>query len=348
MDTKQAQIKHGKETKLWTGSDLENRSDWLFPATSDESSHLVDMARSVRQTLGDDPNDILKLKSSDFDLGPWGDRLRSIMEEVRDGYGIALYRGLPIDDLTLHETAIIYWAMGLAVGQPMSNNPEGDMIGHVVDAGKDYNDPKHRGYQTNVTMDYHCDQSDVVTLLCINTAKSGGLSKLASSRAVYRELLDRRPDLVDVLSRPFCWTKHSEKDDTEKSYYDSPVFNFKDDILSTSFGPKHMEKGHALPEAPDITSQQQEAIDVMSDIAEELHGEMQLERGDVQFANNYTVLHTRTGFEDWPEPERRRTLWRLWLSVPDFLPRTPYSEQWRNGVNLNSMKKRIVLAYVDS
>ena len=347
MEVKQPQVERDTKSKLWTGSDLDGCSDWFFRATSDESDHVVDMARSMRRLLGDDPDEILKIKRSDFDLGPLGERLKSIMNEVRDGFGIALYRGLPIDELTLHELAIVYWVIGLTIGQPMSNNPEGDMIGHVVDAGKDFNDPRHRGYQTNVTMDYHCDQSDVVTLLCINTAKSGGLSKLASSRAIYSELMNRRPDLVEILSHPFCWTKHSEKEDTEVNYYESPVFNFNDGILSTSFGPKHMEKGHALPEAPDITDQQQEAIDLMSEIAEELHGEMQLERGDIQFANNYTVLHTRTGFEDWSEPERRRTLWRLWLSVPDFLPGTPYSEQWRNGVNLNHKKNRIVLEYTD-
>jgi len=329
----------------WSGKELEGRDDWLYESTSTETDHLVDMARLLSQRLGDDTSQLMGLGAADFDLGPFGDRLNEIMVQVRDDTGVALYRGLPMDDLSLMEAAIIYWSMGVTLGLPMSNNPEGDMIGHVLDAGKDFNDPKHRGYQTNVTMDYHCDQTDVVTLLCINTAKSGGLSKMASSIEIYKEILRRRPDVAEVLCQPYCWTKHAEKDSDEANYYESPVFNFKEGVMSTSFGPQHMIKGHNLPEVPDMTPAQMKAIDFMSNLAEELHAEMQLERGDIQFANNYTVLHTRNEFEDWPDKVRRRTLWRLWLSIPDFLPSTPYSEQWALGVNLTGIKRRIELVY---
>lgn len=332
------------DSAIWRGTELDTHG-WKFTAQDAETNHLVDLARRIAATLGDDPNRLLKMSQADFDLGPFAERLDAIMEVVRDGAGIALYRGLPMDDLSLLETAVIYWGMGLHLGTPMSNNPEGDMIGHVVDTGKDYNDPRHRGYQTNAKMDYHCDQTDMVALLCVQTAKSGGMSKIASSPAVHNELLRRRPDLVEVLTQPYCWTKHNEKNTGESNYYESPVFNFLDGVLCTSFGPKHMDKGHLLPEARDMTAAQREAIDVMEGVAEEFHAEMELLRGDIQFANNYTILHTRTEFEDWPEIERRRTLWRLWMSVPGFRPSTPYSEEWARGVNLNKTNERIALVY---
>ena len=106
-----------------------------------------------------------------------------------------------------------------------------------------------------------------------------------------------------------------------------------------------MEKGHALPEAPDMLPQQREAIAYMEQIAEDFHAEIELKRGDIQFANNYNILHTRTGFEDWPELERKRVLWRLWLSVSNFLPQTPYSAQWAKGVNLAETERRLALVY---
>ena len=329
----------------WSGADLLGRSDWRFAATGGETAHLADMARAAAGRLNGDPNRLLKASASDFDPGPFAGTLAAMLDRLRDGPGVALYRGLPLDDLTPLEAASVYWGIGLHLGAAQSNNPDGDMIGHVLDAGRDYDDPRHRGYQTKATMDYHCDQTDAVGLLCIRTAKSGGLSKIVSSVRLYNEVLRRRPDLLGVLAEPYCWTKHGETDADERPFYESPVFNFLDGRLCTAFGPQHMIKGHALPEAPDMTPGQREAVAFVEALAEEHHAAMHFERGDIQFLNNYTALHTRTAFEDWPEPERKRVLWRLWLRIPDFRPATPYSAQWAGGVRLSETRKQIRLVY---
>ena len=329
----------------WTGAGLEARTDWRFAATAAETAHLVDMARAGAARLDGDPDRLLATARADFDLGPFAGRVDAMLDSLRDGPGIALYRGLPMDDLSPIEVATVYWAMGLHMGVPRSNNPEGDMIGHVLDAGREYGHPRHRGYQTAATMDYHCDQTDAVALLCIHTAKSGGLSKIASTVRLHNEVLRRRPDLLDALTRPFCWTKHGEMNPGEMPYFESPVFNFHDGRLSTAFGPQHIMKGHALAEAPDMTPVQREAIDFVSELAEEHHADMEFRRGDIQILNNYTAIHTRTEFEDWPEPERKRVLWRLWLSIPDFRPPTPYSVQWSRGVSPEGTRQQIRLVY---
>ena len=329
----------------WTGAELNARTDWRFEATAAETAHLVDMARSAAARLDGDPNRLLETARSDFDLGRFAERVEAMLDRLRHGPGIALYRGLPMDELSPIEAAAVYWAMGLHMGTIRSNNPEGDMIGHVLDAGREYGHPQHRGYQTAATMDYHCDQTDAVALLCIHTAKSGGLSKIASTVRLYNEVLQQRPDLLDALTRPFCWTKHGEMSAGETPYFESPVFNFQDGRLSTAFGPQHIMKGHALPEAPDMTPRQREAIDFVSALAEEHHADMEFRRGDIQILNNYTAIHTRTEFEDWPEPERKRVLWRLWLSIPDFRPPTPYSTQWSRGVSPEGTRQQIRLVY---
>jgi TfdA family taurine catabolism dioxygenase TauD len=43
-----------------------------------------------------------------------------------------------------------------------------------------------------------------------------------------------------------------------------------------------------------------------------------LERGEMIVINNYTVMHARTQFANFPEPERQRRLARLWLDAPGF------------------------------
>jgi hypothetical protein len=37
---------------------------------------------------------------------------------------------------------------------------------------------------------------------------------------------------------------------------------------------------------------------------------------DLQFANNYAVLHSRTEFQDASDPAMRRRMLRLWLKMP--------------------------------
>ncbi|MSQ74006.1 MAG: TauD/TfdA family dioxygenase [Betaproteobacteria bacterium] len=327
----------------WTGSELAARNDWMHRLSGGEIASLKAMAVKTRDRFGSDPNSLLRTTVWDFDLGEFAGPLGNIKTALRDGLGLTLVRGLPIDDLTSFETAAIYWGIGRHLGHAVTNNPIGDMIGHVVDLGKDYANPQHRGYQTNAAMDYHSDHANIVGLLCMQTAKSGGISKLTSSIAVYNEVLRRRRDLIEELSQPYCWTKHAEVNPHENPYYESPVFNFLDGYLCTSFGSKHMEKGHALPGAPPMTARQFEALQLTKAVCEELHYAMVFEPGDMQFLNNSVVLHSRTDFQDWPEPSRKRRLWRLWLAAPDMRPLTPFSRQWRHGIRVEGTIERVVL-----
>ena len=327
----------------WTGADLAANPRWIFPLEDEDIGALRDMARSVRTRIGDDPNKLLALPSGAFDLGAFAPKVAAIRRELKDGLGAALLRRLPMEGMDLLEAATIYWGIGTHLGVACSNNPEGDMLGHVTDLGKTQKDPSSRGYQTREEMAFHCDQSTLVGLLCVRTPQSGGLSKIASSVAVYNEMLRRAPEAVALLSGTFCWTKHGEKDARSLDYYESPVFNFLDGKLCTAFGPTHILKGHQLPGVAPLTTAQRDALQLAKDIAEELHYSMTLQLGDMQFLNNMVAMHTRTEYEDWPEPQRKRLLWRLWLVAPDIRPSTPYIRQWGDGVRVSSTCERIVL-----
>ena len=328
----------------WRGGELAARTGWFLRLDDGEIGDLFAMCRAVRTVVGEDPDRLIDFPPDVFDLGRFADRLPHIRRELKDGAGVVMLRGLPVGDMEPIDAAIAYWAIGRQLGKPMSNNPQGDLIGHVTDLGKDYRDPEVRGYQTRATMDYHCDQCTVVGLLCVHTAKSGGTSKIASSVAVYNDLLARRPDLVPVLTKPLCWSKHGEVDAGEAAYYESPVFNFLDGYLCTSFGPAHILKGHDLPGTPTLTDAQLEALRVAEDLAEENRYELDFEVGDIQFLNNFVMLHTRNEYEDWPERERKRLLWRLWLADDTLRPPTAYALQWRRGVRLSNTAGRIRLS----
>lgn len=325
----------------WRGPELDRHPAWRQRFEARDIADLLAMSRAIRERIGDDPDGLTGLPREAFDLGAFAPKLRTIRDTLASGPGVVLLRGLPLDQMERLDAAIIYWAIGRHMGDAVVNNPDGDLIGHVTDLGKDYSDPNVRGYQTSTTMDFHCDQSTIVGLLCVETAKTGGTSMVASSVAIYNAMLAQRPDLVAVLEQPYYWTKHGEADPDDAPWYQSPVFNFLDGKLCTSLGPMHMIKGHALPGAPEMTDLQREAIDLAALLAADMRYEMVLKKGDIQFANNFVIVHTRDEYEEWPG--RKRLLWRLWLVNDDVRPPTDYALQWRNGAAVAETRGRIRL-----
>ncbi len=328
---------------VWTGAEMASRSDWIHVLTPTELDSLHAMARGARRITGDEPNALTALRRDDLDLGAFAGPMAGIFRQIRDGRGFQLIRGLPVQDWERLDLAIVYWAMGLRIGTPIENNPEGDMIGHVTDLGKDYDNPQHRGYQTSAHMLFHSDQTDVVTLLCLQTSRSGGESKVVSSLAVHNELVRRRPDLAAELAGEFYWTKHGEVPAGETPWYRLAVFSYVDGYLSVAGGRTHIVKGHALPGTPPLTAAQTEALDLMAEINEELHLSMDFEPGDIQILNNHVTTHSRTAYEDWPEPEHRRRLWRLWLRNPDLRPRAATYGERTSGICGLATAPRVVL-----
>lgn len=306
---------------VWTGAELSGRDDWIYTLNSNDLAALANLARQVRTDIGDDANKLLEIDTSDMDLGTFGAPMAEVFHQLKDGRGFQLIRGMPVSEWDRLDLAIAYWAMGLKIGTPLSNNPDGDMIGHVTDMGLDYENPNHRGYQTSAHMLFHTDQCDVVSLLCLQTAKTGGQSKIVSAPAVHNEMIRRRPDLVAELTSDMFWTKHGEVTPGEDPWYKMAVFNYIDGYLTTAGGYKHIEKGHALPGNPPLTAAQKEAFALLAEINEEIHLAMSFEIGDIQLLNSHVTMHSRTAYEDWPDPEKRRRLWRLWLRNPDLRPR---------------------------
>ncbi len=325
----------------WVGKQLTSQTGWRHTLTAVEISGLTDMAAEISAVINGDSNQLLKLPAEAFDLGSFAAKIQDLYTGLKQRSGVVMIHGLPVDTLTPLEIATIYWGIGRHLGNAMPNNPQGDMIGHVTDVGQTQSDANSRGYQTREAMDYHCDQSDIVGLLCMRTAKSGGISKVASSVAMYNTLVREYPEYAEALAATLYWTKHGEFAAGDKPYYTSPVFNFFNGQLCTSFGPKHIIKGHQLPGVPELTTLQRAALTTAEDITDQQRFDIELKVGDMQFLNNYVVLHTRSAYEDYEEPSRKRLLWRLWLMNNDLRPRTGYSQQWQRGVNTGSDNARI-------
>lgn len=329
---------------IWTGPEISRQQQWLYVLEPDEIAALKAMAAEVRPSLRGDADTLLTLPIDVFKFEAFAERLSMLYQELKSGVGLALIKGLPVGELELLDIATIYWAIGLHLGKATPNNPQGDMLGHITDLGKTQKDANSRGYQTREAMDYHCDQADIVGLMCLRTAASGGVSKVSSSIGMYNELLATRPDYAEALTQELYWSKMGEFGDGEDPYYRSPVFNFLNGKCCISFGPKHIEKGHDLAGVPALTQLQRDAIRTAENIADNQRFEMILEPGDMQFLNNYVVLHTRSAYKDHDDPDKKRLLWRLWLMNPDLRPRTGYTNNFIAGVGTGRQRSQIRLS----
>lgn len=327
----------------WNGEAMA-RHPWYRQLSAEELDALEQMVDKVRPQVGDDPNALLSMRPADFSVGAFARVLQEVDFDLRHGKGFSVIGTLPVHRWTPVETLIAYWGIGCQLGDPLASNAAGDMIGHVVDLGRDYGQANIRGYDTNVKLSYHVDQCDVVGLLCLRPAREGGESKLVSSAAVHNEILRRRPDLLAALKAPLFFSWMGEEAPGQERFYKAPVFDFVDGHFHCAAGVNHIRKGHALPGAPVLTEAQTEALQMFEAVCEELEFSMRFAPGDIQFLNNGLVAHTRTDFTDWPERARRRHLLRIWLQVPTLHRGAAYFENWRDGVTPRDNHRTIRLS----
>jgi len=317
----------------WTSAELGASTAWQIRLTEAERAELDQALAHVRkQKLS-----ILEVTKADFPLRSLAQKLAGVRREILEGRGFVLLRGVPVERYDRLEAAIAYWGIGLHIGYPVCQNARGEMIGHVIDLGARsayknplaetaattmFLHPKHRSYMSNERLSYHTDFADVIGLLCLHGAKSGGESKIVSSIAIHNEILRRRPDLLRVLYRPYWVDRRGEIPAGAKPYYPMPIFSLFGGKLTTYYAGGHMKTTAQFAELPPMSAAQKEAMTLVDEIANDpaFHLSMVMERGDLQFINNHTVLHSRTAYEDYPERERARHLLRLWLVTPAGRP----------------------------
>ncbi len=306
----------------WYGPDIVNRShEWLHRL---DAAEVADVNQAVAALIeGGTP--ILDVDRENFPLPNLGPVLDAIQDDVVNGRGFVLIRGLPVDTYSIEEAALAYFGIGAYFGWAIPQNAKGHVLGHVRDIGLDPNNPEHRVYGTRARHLYHTDSCDIVGLLCLRTAKSGGQSKIASSVTVYNEMLKRRPDLVEVMAQPFYLDRKGEIPEGKGPYYQMPIFNTYGGYLTTTYSRDFITAAQRFDEVPRLTDEQVEAMDLADELAgsDEIRLDMDFRPGDIQFLHNHQMLHSRTPYQDYPEPERKRHLLRLWLAPPNSRPLPP-------------------------
>ncbi len=302
----------------WMARDLATTQQWIHHLSPAEADALHEtLVAAQRAGLSFDT-----LTQENFPLPSLRPTFDKVLEQLEQGLGFFVIRGLPTERYTKADLRLMYWGIGLHIGTAVTQSSRGDMLGDVRDFGVDTFSKKGRGYMSNQFLQFHSDTCDVVCLMVLRGSKHGGLSRFCSSLAIHDEIARTRPDLLEVLYQPFYMSWKGQEGPGEAPHYQQPVFTRNaDGVFASRFIPQHII-GHSVPtppELPPLTPLQKEAVELVQTLANDprFYGEMMFEPGDMQFMNNHVMYHSRTEFEDYPEEDRKRHLIRMWLSVPN-------------------------------
>jgi hypothetical protein len=317
-----------RDVSVWYGPELVRQTDWIVRLRDTE---IAEVEAAVHKSEKSQLQQSTSFTSQDVPLVTLASRLRGMLDEVMNGRGFVLIKGLPVERWTRREAAIAFLVIGVHLGNLRMQNAEGHLLGNVRDLGRSSEDPNTRIYQTRERQTHHTDSCDVVGLLCLRTARSGGLSSLVSSTTIFNEMRRRRPDLLSVLLQPIETDRRGEVPEGSKPYFNIPVFNYHGGLISTIYQRQYIESARRFPGVKPLSPLQIEALDLFDQLANDpkLNLMMELQPGDIQLVHNHTILHDRTAFEDHPEPECKRHLLRLWLA-PTGARRLPevYAERF--------------------
>ncbi len=265
--------------------------------------------------------DVLDITRDDFPLPTLGPVLDRLTDDLIDGRGVVLIRGIPVDGYTKDQVAAMYWGIGTHVGEPWPQNAKGHLLGDVTDQGKAVDDPTSRGNEIGgVPFPFHSDGSDLVGLLCLDPGLRGGESLVANAVSIHNEMVRTAPELAAALYEPLPYDFRGEQAPGAKGWYEMPAFSRRNDRLFVRYIRPYIEASRRHDDAPKLSAEARAAMDMVDALCADPahHVSMTMRPGDAQLVNNYHVLHARRGYEDDRAAGKIRHLKRLWLETDRF------------------------------
>src|SRR5262245_26875458 len=298
--------------RAWT-RDTVRRPDWTvtLPAAA------VDEVLALAEVTTRQPLPTLMLSPDQFALPVCRELMARVKAILRDGIGVALVDRLPIDRLTKEQAIAAHWVLGQLIATPVAQKWDGTMIYDVTDTGR-ASGYGVRGSWTNQELSFHTDNSfavappEFVGLLCLMPAREGGVSRFCSLYTVHNEMLRRYPRQLERLYRPFYYDRQAEHAPGAPKVSWVPCFTCGDGRLRARFSPGLVRKGYALMEMP-LDAEAADAFEALADVMKDtrLWMEFTIERGQLQYLNNWEFAHYRSEFKD--DEARKRHLIRLWF-----------------------------------
>ena len=296
----------------WSKSSFPEDRSWV---RSFDRTMISEIETASRRFLSEniDPKNV---KKHTFELSNCEAVLREAYRDLEEGCGFTMMSGLPVDDWGVELSRAALCVLSSRFGNVVVQNREGEYILDVIDKGRELG-AQMRGYHGNQDLAFHNDGANTATLLCMETAQTGGETIIVSAAAVYNETLRDRPDLMPPLLHGFHHHRRNQRgpEDPIVTPHRVPVFSFIKGVFHSCYSAISIlstkEEGVAFS---DLEIEALEYLEAQLN-RPELHYHTRLEKGDIQFMNNFTVLHARTEYVD--HPDHPRHLLRLWLEDED-------------------------------
>merc|ERR1719262_1081039 len=205
-------------------------------------------------------------------------KMAAIRDHLENQKGLVMIRNMPVGDarVTEDDLAIMYLGVSVHVGHIILQSSSGlrsvsrgyglplgrvqaEMIGETPKDGK----------QTNNHFRYHTDRCDVISLLSIRTAPSGGYSRVVSAPAIYNAMMERCPELAQAMCQPIdrIW-------EGENGFFRLPVWGLTPSgKFTTQFSPSYIENAQFLDNTIKATPTQIKALDAIESIGMEIGAE---------------------------------------------------------------------------
>ena len=303
------------DERAWRASTIDDTASWYYPVSEDCLSSFETIICDARRQ----PGSITEISRHASSPNGCGESLQPALDALNSGRGFAIIERLPVEQYEVEEALSMYWLIGQVLGVPMVQNMEGTLLYDVRDTGQNVAQGA-RFSVTNAESSFHNDNSfgeplpDLVGLLCLHTAKSGGQSQLISGYALHNELLESHPNVLETLYQLFCFDRRGQFKAGESPTSEFPVFHWSGDELTLRYLHYYIQVGHERA-GKRLTTDQSKALEVVEELLSraDFRVEFNLQPGQMLFTNNRWILHNRTAFEDYSDPERRRHYVRLWL-----------------------------------
>ena len=303
------------DERAWRASSIDDTTAWYYPLSEDCLSNFERVTRDAQRQS----RPITEISSPSTSLDGCGECLQPVLDVLNSGRGFAIVERVPIEQYEAEKALSMYWLVGQFLGTPIEQNIQGTLLYNVRDTGQNVVQGA-RFSVTNAESSFHNDNSfgeplpELVGLLCLHTAKSGGQSQLISGYALHNELLVNHPDALEILYQLFYFDRRGQFRAGESPTSQFPIFRWNKGELTLRYLYYYIQVGHERA-GKILTADQRQALEIVERLLRraDFRVEFNLQPGQILFTNNRWVLHNRTAFEDYPDPERRRHYVRLWL-----------------------------------
>ena len=299
------------DASLWFSVEFADPASFTMALSGAMKTELLSAARSAatRQLSFDE------LTPVTFPLPTMRPLLDDVVSVLEEGRGFSVLRGVPVQDLGADGSVLAMAGLASHLGELVAQSVQGNKIEEITDRDQQL-DHTSRGYAGTRALAFHTDGSDYAALLCLSTAAAGGESLLASAAAAHETIRSQASPLLSVLKRGFFHHRRGEQPVGEPAVFPGrqPVFRIERGLMHAFYNRNYPD--WLAREGIEVTEVETAAQDLLDEVLRrpEHHLKMQLQLGDLQFINNYTVLHARTTYQD--SPEQKRSLLRVWIRNP--------------------------------